>query len=116
MRFLETEIPGVVVVEPLVHRDGRGFFLETYHELRYREHGIPERQYLKEPANESCPGAPCRSPGGLGGVAGELSVASRPRGCEGRAIPFTSGRRPGGIGEEVSAASLPPTIECPPCS
>ena len=43
MRFLETEIPGVVVVEPLVHRDGRGFFFETYHELRYREHGIPER-------------------------------------------------------------------------
>ncbi len=42
MRFLETEIPGVVVVEPLVHRDGRGFFLETYHEPHYREHGIPE--------------------------------------------------------------------------
>lgn len=43
MRFLETEISGVVAVEPLVHSDGRGFFLETYHEPRYREHGIPER-------------------------------------------------------------------------
>jgi dTDP-4-dehydrorhamnose 3,5-epimerase len=30
----------VVVVEPAVHVDGRGFFLETYHAGRYREHGI----------------------------------------------------------------------------
>ena len=43
MRFLETKIPGVVVIEPLVHQDGRGFFLETYHEPRYREQGIPVR-------------------------------------------------------------------------
>jgi dTDP-4-dehydrorhamnose 3,5-epimerase len=42
MQFVQTEIPGVVVIEPRVHRDGRGFFVETYHEPRYREHGIPE--------------------------------------------------------------------------
>jgi dTDP-4-dehydrorhamnose 3,5-epimerase len=41
MRVVETALPGVVVVEPDVHRDGRGFFLETYHADRYREHGIP---------------------------------------------------------------------------
>jgi dTDP-4-dehydrorhamnose 3,5-epimerase len=41
--FLETAIPGVVVVEPTVHRDARGFFLESYHQARYRENGIPER-------------------------------------------------------------------------
>jgi dTDP-4-dehydrorhamnose 3,5-epimerase len=40
MRFVPTELPGVVVVEPRVHRDARGFFVETYHEPRYREHGI----------------------------------------------------------------------------
>ena len=40
MRFLPTEIPGMIVVEPAVHRDARGFFLESYHEPRYREHGI----------------------------------------------------------------------------
>ena len=40
MRFVATEIPGVLVVEPDVHADGRGFFLETYHADRYREHGI----------------------------------------------------------------------------
>ena len=37
MRFVPTELPGVLVVEPDVHRDGRGFFLETYHADKYRE-------------------------------------------------------------------------------
>jgi dTDP-4-dehydrorhamnose 3,5-epimerase len=40
MRFLETEIPGVILVEPQVHSDTRGFFVETYHAPRYREGGI----------------------------------------------------------------------------
>lgn len=42
-RFLPTEIPEVVVVEPVVHRDTRGFFLETYHEAKYRAGGIALR-------------------------------------------------------------------------
>jgi dTDP-4-dehydrorhamnose 3,5-epimerase len=42
-QFVETPIPGVILVEPLVRRDDRGFFLETYHESRYREGGIRER-------------------------------------------------------------------------
>lgn len=41
MRVLPTELPGVVIIEPDVHRDGRGFFLETYHADRYRDHGMP---------------------------------------------------------------------------
>lgn len=40
MRVLPTALPGVVLVDPDVHRDSRGFFLETYHERRYREAGI----------------------------------------------------------------------------
>jgi dTDP-4-dehydrorhamnose 3,5-epimerase len=40
VRFLPGELPGLVVVEPDVHRDARGFFLETYHERKYREGGI----------------------------------------------------------------------------
>ena len=42
-QFVETVIPGVLLVDPLVHRDDRGFFLETYHESRYRDGGICER-------------------------------------------------------------------------
>lgn len=41
MRFLETELPGVVVIEPDVHKDARGFFLETYHARKYGDGRIP---------------------------------------------------------------------------
>ena len=41
MKFVETPIPGVVLIEPDVFGDVRGFFLETYHAERYRENGIP---------------------------------------------------------------------------
>ena len=40
MRFASTELPDVIVVEPDVHRDGRGFFLETYHAEKYGSGGI----------------------------------------------------------------------------
>jgi dTDP-4-dehydrorhamnose 3,5-epimerase len=42
VRFLTTPIPGVIHALPDVHRDARGFFLETYHAPRYREGGIRE--------------------------------------------------------------------------
>ncbi|HXL39643.1 MAG TPA: dTDP-4-dehydrorhamnose 3,5-epimerase [Myxococcales bacterium] len=41
MKFLETDLPGVLIVEPDVFRDPRGFFLETFHAARYRDGGIP---------------------------------------------------------------------------
>jgi dTDP-4-dehydrorhamnose 3,5-epimerase len=40
VKVLTTELPGVVVVQPDVHRDGRGFFAETYHAARYAAAGI----------------------------------------------------------------------------
>jgi dTDP-4-dehydrorhamnose 3,5-epimerase len=40
VRILPTSIAGVMIIEPDVHRDGRGFFLETYHAEKYREAGI----------------------------------------------------------------------------
>src|SRR4030095_5820883 len=40
VRAVRTAIPDVVVIEPDVHVDGRGFFLETYHAERYLQHGI----------------------------------------------------------------------------
>jgi len=43
MRAVPTELPEVLVVEPTVHRDARGFFLESYNERRYREAGIADR-------------------------------------------------------------------------
>lgn len=40
MKFIATEIPGLTLIEPDVHRDQRGFFLETYHQARYQEAGL----------------------------------------------------------------------------
>ena len=41
MRYTETRIPGVILVEPDVYRDARGFFLETFHARKYAAAGIP---------------------------------------------------------------------------
>src|ERR1700704_4981527 len=41
MKFIETGLAGVLLVEPDVFRDARGFFLETFHEEKYRAGGIP---------------------------------------------------------------------------
>jgi len=41
VRFIETELRGVILVEPDVFQDRRGHFLETYHEKKYAEAGIP---------------------------------------------------------------------------
>lgn len=43
MKIIETEIPGLLIIEPRVFGDHRGFFMETYHARRYREAGLPER-------------------------------------------------------------------------
>lgn len=43
MRVVETSLPGVLIIEPAVHRDARGFFLESYHERRYAEAGVSAR-------------------------------------------------------------------------
>lgn len=43
MGFRTTGLPGVILIAPKVHGDERGFFVETYHERRYAENGIPLR-------------------------------------------------------------------------
>ena len=40
MRVESSAIPDVLLIEPVVYHDSRGYFLETYHAARYREHGI----------------------------------------------------------------------------
>jgi dTDP-4-dehydrorhamnose 3,5-epimerase len=43
MIIIETAIPGVLIVEPKLFGDARGFFMEIYHEDRYAGSGIPSR-------------------------------------------------------------------------
>lgn len=40
LKFEALEVNGVVLVTPAVHRDDRGFFLETYQHERYKAGGI----------------------------------------------------------------------------
>ena len=40
MRILPTDLPEVLLIEPDVFKDDRGFFLETYHSDRYADQGI----------------------------------------------------------------------------
>jgi len=40
MNLISTSLPGVLIIEPRIFRDERGFFLETYHAARYREAGL----------------------------------------------------------------------------
>ena len=41
MRFIPTTIPDVIIVEPKIFADERGFFLESYQKQRFSEAGIP---------------------------------------------------------------------------
>jgi dTDP-4-dehydrorhamnose 3,5-epimerase len=41
VKVLQTAIPGVLLLEPKVFGDDRGFFLETFHAQRYADAGIP---------------------------------------------------------------------------
>jgi dTDP-4-dehydrorhamnose 3,5-epimerase len=41
VRFIEAGLPGVIIIEPDVFTDQRGYFLETYHAKKYADAGIP---------------------------------------------------------------------------
>ena len=43
MKFTRTELRDVILIEPDVFRDDRGFFLESYHEEKYARGGIKGR-------------------------------------------------------------------------
>lgn len=41
MNIISTELEGVLIIEPRIFKDKRGFFLETYQQERYENSGIP---------------------------------------------------------------------------
>lgn len=41
MRVIETGLDGVVIIEPRVHGDDRGFFQESWKASSYGKHGLP---------------------------------------------------------------------------
>ncbi len=43
MNFIKTELDGVVIVEPRVFEDERGYFFESYNEAEFIKNGIPNK-------------------------------------------------------------------------
>lgn len=55
MRTIATGIPGLTVIEPTVHGDARGYFMETWHAGRYQAAGLPGR-FVQSNLSRSGPG------------------------------------------------------------
>lgn len=53
MKVIDTTLPGVVIIEPTVFRDERGFFLETWHLRRYTEAGV-DASFVQDNHSRSC--------------------------------------------------------------
>lgn len=53
LQVVETRIPGVVLIRPLVHADARGFFFESYHQARLAESGIRD-VFVQDNHSRSC--------------------------------------------------------------
>lgn len=51
MNIIKTPIEGLLIIEPRVFTDQRGYFIETYNEKRYRDAGITA-QFVQD--NQSC--------------------------------------------------------------
>jgi dTDP-4-dehydrorhamnose 3,5-epimerase len=57
MRALSVRLPGLVVIQPAVHPDQRGFFAETYRRKWHGELGIPpQRQFVQDNHSRSSRG------------------------------------------------------------
>ncbi|HHX63303.1 MAG TPA: dTDP-4-dehydrorhamnose 3,5-epimerase [Chloroflexi bacterium] len=55
MKVIETRLPGVLIVEPDVFGDNRGFFLESYSYRKYAEQGISD-QFVQDNHSRSTRG------------------------------------------------------------
>ena len=52
MQFVETSLAGVIQIEPKVHRDERGFFMETWQAHQFIENGI-DAEFVQDNFSQS---------------------------------------------------------------
>ncbi len=55
MKTVKTPLDGLIIVEPQIFGDHRGFFAETHHQERYREYGI-DRTFVQDNISSSVRG------------------------------------------------------------
>jgi len=56
MKVNQTNLEGVLHLEPKVFGDARGFFLETYNKERYMEAGFPDVEFVQDNHSRSSKG------------------------------------------------------------
>jgi dTDP-4-dehydrorhamnose 3,5-epimerase len=56
MKVIKTKLPGVVIIEPKVFGDHRGFFLESYHTERYAAEAGIELSFVQDNHSRSSKG------------------------------------------------------------
>lgn len=56
MKVAAARLPGLLVIEPVVHGDDRGFFMESYSRDRYAEAGLPS-EFVQDNVSLSSRGA-----------------------------------------------------------
>ena len=81
MNFIKTEIDGVVIVEPKVFEDERGYFFESYNEAEFVRNGITAK-FVQDNQSKSCYGVVR----GLHSQTGEHAQAKLVRVLEGKVL------------------------------
>jgi len=56
MKINQTNLGGVLHIEPKVFGDTRGFFLETYNKQRYMDAGFPDMEFVQDNHSRSSKG------------------------------------------------------------
>jgi dTDP-4-dehydrorhamnose 3,5-epimerase len=51
LEFVQSTLPGIILIKSIVFQDKRGFFMETFHQKKYRDSGI-DRVFVQD--NFSC--------------------------------------------------------------
>ena len=54
-KFIETKLPGVIIIEPQVFGDSRGYFMETYKKNLFAEAGI-DKEFVQDNESSSTKG------------------------------------------------------------
>lgn len=54
MEFTATQFPDVIVIDPVVYEDARGFFMDTWQEQKFHDAGIDARFVQDSHSRSSC--------------------------------------------------------------
>ena len=55
MKIYETKLSGVIIIEPNIYGDSRGFFLETFQQIKYQDIGI-HKPFVQDNVSRSSKG------------------------------------------------------------